>query len=78
MAAPADKRAAAANLKETMVVMLLCGAFDTTDLQKSEAEGKFNCFRRLWSGRLPVVPGGSYFNNRVPPLTSIDFEVGAP
>ena len=56
VAAPADKRAAAANLKETMVVMLLCGAFDTTDLQKSEAEGKFNCFRRLWSSGGLVVP----------------------
>ena len=77
MAAPADKRAAAANLKETMVVMLLCGAFATTDLQKSEAEGKLNCFRRLgvlW----PLAWGGSDFNNRVPPLTSIDFEVGGP
>lgn len=77
VAAPADKRAAAANLKETMVVMLLCGAFATTDLQKSEAEGKFNCFRRLG---LVLWPGAavSDFNNRVPPLTSIDFEVGAP
>jgi hypothetical protein len=53
-------------LKETMAVMLLCGAFATTDLQKSEAEGKFNCFRRSspWFG-----PRRRFdFNNRVPPL----------
>ena len=53
VAAPADKRAAAANLKETMVVMLLCGAFATTDCRKVRLRASSTAF--VASGGL-VVP----------------------